>query len=408
MEKEIVLCPSKEANGEQCGYELLSKFKRCPMCEVRVDKAWFQCETQAKFSDVPLDSNTNTSTSIRTESGNPVAQSEDLQQNGGRGTTDRGKEKAETNSLGVDGGKKEENNAEVLKSGGDEVNEESGENGNGKRKKEEEDEGGGSRDKDTKTESVVDTYEKRDIEDGEERKSNDIREKEDVEGGRNEEKGRKNNSKKEGTVEKQGDQRNENDRESEDDENRVETKQEKEDGVHGRERKTDLGTEITRNGEGEKGEGGGDSSNQLNRFTAEGATSTTEKIGGSKSDFKKTVKVCFHAFLAPSVNFDQRKDELYVIFGPERNNWDRTVEGLMKFTGPKRNKKAKQGIPVFAEVELEKDLLKNSGLSYKYCFHRKGNQSQEPEFIFQTFFPYRNKYRVLKVPVCLGNCFLFL
>lgn len=293
-------------------------------------------ETKAKFSDVPLDSNTNASTSIRTESGNPVAQSEDLQQNGGRGTTDRGKEKAETNSLGVDGGKKEENNAEVLKSGGDEVNEESGENGNGKRKKEEEDEGGGSRDKDTKTESVVDTYEKKDIEDGEERKSNDIREKEDVEGGRNEEKGRKNNSKKEGTVEKQGDQRNENDRESEDDENRVETKQEKEDGVHGRERKADLGTEITRNGEGEKGEGGGDSSNQLNRFTAEGATSTTEKIGGSKSDFKKTVKVCFHAFLAPSVNFDQRKDELYVIFGPERNNWDRTVEGLMKFTGPKR------------------------------------------------------------------------
>lgn len=48
------------------------------------------------------------------------------------------------------------------------------------------------------------------------------------------------------------------------------------------------------------------------------------------------MKVCFHAFLAPSVNFDQRKDELYVIFGPERNNWDRTVEGLMKFTGPKR------------------------------------------------------------------------
>lgn len=46
MEKEIVLCPSKETNGEQCGYELLSKFKRCPMCEVRVDKAWFQCGKQ--------------------------------------------------------------------------------------------------------------------------------------------------------------------------------------------------------------------------------------------------------------------------------------------------------------------------------------------------------------------------
>lgn len=73
-----------------------------------------------------------------------------------------------------------------------------------------------------------------------------------------------------------------------------------------------------------------------------------------------------------------------------------------------RNKKAKQGTPVFAEVELEKDLLKNSGLSYKYCFRRKGNQSQEPEFIFQNFLPYRNQYRVLKVPVCLGNSFLFL
>lgn len=355
-------------------------------------------ETQAKFSDVPLDSNTNTSTSIRTESGNPVAQSEDLQQNGGRGTTDRGKEKAETNSLGVDGGKKEENNAEVLKSGGDEVNEESGENGNGKRKKEEEDEGGGSRDKDTKTESVVDTYEKRDIEDGEERKSNDIREKEDVEGGRNEEKGRKNNSKKEGTVEKQGDQRNENDRESEDDENRVETKQEKEDGVHGRERKTDLGTEITRNGEGEKGEGGGDSSNQLNRFTAEGATSTTEKIGGSKSDFKKTVKVCFHAFLAPSVNFDQRKDELYVIFGPERNNWDRTVEGLMKFTGPKRylmiiisfDLKAKSWLFVVVENALlrEANVIK----IIKTCMRLSIKENIKIMYIYKNIYIYRYNF----------------
>lgn len=42
MEKEKILCPSKDSNGEQCGYELLSKFKRCPMCEVQVDKAWFQ------------------------------------------------------------------------------------------------------------------------------------------------------------------------------------------------------------------------------------------------------------------------------------------------------------------------------------------------------------------------------
>lgn len=293
-------------------------------------------ETQAKFSDVPLDSNENTSTSIRTESGNPVAQSEDLQQNGGRGTTDRGKEKAETNSLGVDGGKKEESNAEGLKSGGVGVEEERGETGNRKRKKEEEDEGGGSRDKDNKTESVMGTYEKKDMEDGEERKRKDNREKEDVEGGRNEEDGGKNNSKKEGTVEKKGDQRNEKDRKSEEYENRVKTKKGKEDGVPGRERKTDLGTEKKRNGEGEKDERGGASSDPLNRSSAEGATSTTEKGGDTKSDLKKTVKVCFHAFLAPTVNFDQKKDELYVIFGPERDNWDRKVEGLMKFSGPKR------------------------------------------------------------------------
>lgn len=168
MEKEKILCPSKDSNGEQCGYELLSKFKRCPMCEVQVDKAWFQYETQAKFSDVLLNSNENTSTSIRTESGKPVAQSKDLQQNEGTGTTDREKEKAETKNLGAEGGKEEENNAEGLKNEEDEVKEERGENGNRKRKKEEEDEGGGSRGKDTKTETVMGTYEKKDMEDGEE------------------------------------------------------------------------------------------------------------------------------------------------------------------------------------------------------------------------------------------------
>lgn len=262
-----------------------------------------------------------------------MAQSKDLQQNEGTGTTDREKEKAETKNLGAEGGKEEENNAEGLKNEEDEVKEERGENGNRKRKKEEEDEGGGSRGKDTKTETVMGTYEKKDVEDGEEIKRKDIREEEDVEGGRNEEEGGKSNCKKEGTVEQIEDQRNEKDRTSEEYENKVETKTEKEAGVHGRDRKADLGTEKKRN---EKDEEGGASSDPLNISSAEGATSTTEKGGNTKSDLKKTVKVCFHAFIAPTVNFDQRKDELYVIFGPERNNWDRNVEGLMKFSGQKR------------------------------------------------------------------------
>lgn len=42
MERDIVLCPSKEENGKQCGFELISRFKRCPICEVRVEQAWFQ------------------------------------------------------------------------------------------------------------------------------------------------------------------------------------------------------------------------------------------------------------------------------------------------------------------------------------------------------------------------------
>lgn len=42
MEREIVLCPSKAANGKQCGFGLISLYKRCPICEVRVDQAWFQ------------------------------------------------------------------------------------------------------------------------------------------------------------------------------------------------------------------------------------------------------------------------------------------------------------------------------------------------------------------------------
>lgn len=48
------------------------------------------------------------------------------------------------------------------------------------------------------------------------------------------------------------------------------------------------------------------------------------------------MKVRFHAFLAPTVDFNQKRDQLFVAFGPERNNWNCEKEGLMKFTGLKR------------------------------------------------------------------------
>lgn len=40
--------------------------------------------------------------------------------------------------------------------------------------------------------------------------------------------------------------------------------------------------------------------------------------------------VYFHAFLSSSVNFDKKKDSLYVVFGPERDDWECKPEGLMK------------------------------------------------------------------------------
>lgn len=48
------------------------------------------------------------------------------------------------------------------------------------------------------------------------------------------------------------------------------------------------------------------------------------------SFFEQTISVYFHAFLSPSVNFDKKKDSLYVVFGPERDDWECKPEGLMK------------------------------------------------------------------------------
>lgn len=48
------------------------------------------------------------------------------------------------------------------------------------------------------------------------------------------------------------------------------------------------------------------------------------------------MRVSFHAFLAPTVNVNPKNDELYVVFGPKRDDWNPKKEGLMKFIGTKK------------------------------------------------------------------------
>lgn len=42
MEGEKVLCPLKTEDGDQCGFELTFRFKWCPECGAKIDRAWFQ------------------------------------------------------------------------------------------------------------------------------------------------------------------------------------------------------------------------------------------------------------------------------------------------------------------------------------------------------------------------------
>uniref|UniRef100_K1RKF6 Uncharacterized protein n=1 Tax=Magallana gigas TaxID=29159 RepID=K1RKF6_MAGGI len=406
---EKVLCPSKAANGKQCGFELISLYKRCPICEVRVDQAWFQSETQ--LPDKHLDSNGETSTSIRTDLGNPLAQNDSHSPNVDTETTERGeKDQNDTGKTTEDGGVKGKDSVEDLrKEGGEGVRDERRDDGNRKRKKEEEDEGGGLRSKEIRKENVDDTEEKRDMKDGEERKEDGSR----------------------------GDPGQEIEEQITD---RVRTgdgvgnQAGKEDGVAGRE-KREVGNEKNRD-EGEDEEGR-PRSDPLLISSANGSTSTSDplvaipkntvqkdknqkneqntptssKTGQHTDDStankkKETVKVCFHAFLAPTVDFNHNIDELYVVFGPERNDWNCKEEGLMKFCRSNSNKNdTKDGIPVSAVVELEKILLRKPGLSYRYCFRRKGNKSMENEFFFQQYYPYHSNYRRLIVPSHFGNLF---
>ena len=67
-------------------------------------------------------------------------------------------------------------------------------------------------------------------------------------------------------------------------------------------------------------------------------------------------------------------------------------------------KKGGIAIPVYGEVELEKDLLKK-GLSYRYCFERTkdGKVNPEIEHFFQHYLPYRNGTRTVEMPPCVRD-----
>lgn len=151
--------------------------------------------TIGEISEEHLNSNENTVTNIRTESGNPVAQSEDHPPNRCTETTER----EENESNVVDGREsqeredkvKEDNYAGGLEIGGGRgEKEERGENGNRKQKKEEEDEGGGSKSKKIKKESGKDADDKVDIKDEDQEKTREsIGQEEETKGGRNEKEG---------------------------------------------------------------------------------------------------------------------------------------------------------------------------------------------------------------------------
>lgn len=52
--------------------------------------------------------------------------------------------------------------------------------------------------------------------------------------------------------------------------------------------------------------------------------------------FKQTVTVYFHAFVSPTLNFEKKKDNLYVVFGPECDDWDSNLGCVMKYNDSNR------------------------------------------------------------------------
>lgn len=207
-------------------------------------------ETQTKLPDKHLDSNGETSTSIRTDLGNPLAQNEGHSPNVDTETTERGeKDQNDNGKTTEDGGVKEKDSVEDLrKEGGEGVRDERRDDGNRKRKKEEEDEGGGLRSKEIRKENVDDTEEKRDMKDGEECNRENTGHDEKIKERKTEEDGEENGS-------------------------RGETGQEMEDQRSVREEKGDG--ENRDEGEDEEGKSRSD---PLLRSSASGSTSTSDPL----------------------------------------------------------------------------------------------------------------------------------
>lgn len=227
-------------------------------------------ETQTKLPDKHLDSNGETSTSVRTDLGNPVAQNEGYSPNVDTETTDRGeKDKNDNGKTTKDDGVNDKDSVEDLRrEGGEGVRDERRDDGNRKRKKEEEDEGGGLRSKEIRKENVDDTEKKGDMEDGEEGKREDTGHKEKIKERKTEEGGKENGSRGETGQEKE-DQRSVRVGKGDGDGNRTE----KEDNVAGRE-KQEVGNGKNK-GEDEEGRSRSD---PLLRSSANGSTSTSDPL----------------------------------------------------------------------------------------------------------------------------------
>lgn len=221
--------------------------------------------TIGEISEEHLNSNENTVTNVRTESGNPVAQSEVHPPNRCTETTDR--EENENNV--VDGRESQEREDKVKEednsAGGLEFR---GENGNRKRKKEEEDEGGGSKSKEIKKESGKDADEKVDIKDEDQEKTREsIGQEEETKGGRNEKEDGEDDGQRGGTE--KDDKASEKDRKSDD---KAEKDKEKKKDEAER-KKRDLG-----NGDVKEEEGEDIQPDPLLRSCAEEESSTNDMV----------------------------------------------------------------------------------------------------------------------------------
>lgn len=229
-------------------------------------------ETQTKLLDKHLDSNGETSTSNRTDLGNPLAQNDGHSPNVDTETTERGeKDQNDNGKTTEDGGVKEKDSVEDLrKEGGEGVRDERRDDGNRKRKKEEEDEGGGLRSKGIRKENVDDTEEKRDMKDGEECNRENTGHDEKIKERKTEEGGEENGSRGE-TGQEMEDQRSLREGKGDGNGNRTE----KEDNVAGREKQEVKNGENRDEGEDEEGKSRSD---PLLRSSANGSTSTSDPL----------------------------------------------------------------------------------------------------------------------------------